>query len=105
MGCLIELIYVLAASALWRLWRSEQSLLWWSVLGAAVLMFWTAATVRTSYRMEIAAREPRDEVEALIADDEAKRSDVVRFWVYAHMVLTGLTLVLSVLGWVMPAGR
>ena len=98
MGCLVSLVYLAAAAALWRLWSTDHDMLWWCILAAAVLQFWTEATVRTAYRQALVGAEPRDELESLVASGEAKRSDVVRFWVKANMVLAAVTLILAVVG-------
>ncbi len=103
-GWLFSLVYVVAGVALWRVRSTEHSILWWCILASAVLTFWTTATIRTAYRQALGEAAPRDEVEAFVADQEAKDSDVVRFWVKANMVLTAVMLVLSVVGLVVSLG-
>ena len=98
MGCIHSLIYVIVGLALWRLWTTDYTVLWWFLFASAILTLWTAGTVRTAYRQALSEAAPQDEFEAVVAEQAANRSDVVRFWVIGNMVLTVVTLVLSVVG-------
>jgi hypothetical protein len=99
MGCLVyRLVYVIAGIALWRMWTSCYAALWWSLLIAVILYFWTAETVRTAYRQCLAEASPQDECEKVLAEQLARDNDVVRLWVGVNFVLCVVTAVLAIIG-------
>jgi hypothetical protein len=89
------LIYALAALALYRLWPFR-GLLWWALLASAILMAWTAATLRTA----VSDRASVDLAVAINPGLAAHKSEygstqVVRFWLAVNVITSAVTLALS----------
>jgi hypothetical protein len=73
------IVYGLSGIALWWLWGSTSTTLWWSVLVAVVLDAWTASTVKTAAQQEGTYASP-----------------VVTFWVKVNAVVFCVTAILAV---------
>ena len=90
------LIYALAAYALYRLWPAR-GFVWWTLLASAILMVWTAATLKTA----VGDRTSVDLAVAVNPGLAAQRSaygstQVVRYRVAANVVISAVTLALSI---------
>jgi len=90
------LIYALAAYALYRLWPAR-GFVWWTLLASAILMVWTAATLKTAVR----DRASVDLAVAVNPGLAAQRSaygstQVVRYRVAVNVVISAVTLALSI---------
>lgn len=90
---LLLLIYALAIASLYCLRGTSYSVLWWSILASVVLMYWTAATVKTATRQR-AQELGLEGVELRLVPP----NDVIQFWVKVNLGLSVITLLLSVAG-------
>jgi hypothetical protein len=102
LGLLRFLIYALAALALYRLWP-VRGFLWWTLLASAILMAWTAATVRKAVS-DLASVDPAVAINPGLAGHKSADGSrqVVRFWVMVNMVITVVVLALSIWAFLIP---
>ncbi len=70
---------ILALIALFRLWNSSHKILWWIILVLFILDWLTGETVKT-------------------ATKNSSEGDVIRFWVWANMIISISCFLLSVFG-------
>jgi len=65
-GCIIDAIYLLVLVSLCLLWSASHSILWWSILSSAIVMFLTGravVSVSKLARVEFAERWGRSATE------------------------------------------
>jgi hypothetical protein len=105
MSCLLSLIYIVAAIALWRLWPSDHVILWWSILVSTILMYYSAAMVRSAHQEAIGELEPQDEFDFAESYIRVGKQPIVRFWIQANIAITIATLILVTVGLVKSFGR
>lgn len=108
---MILLVYVVVAYSLYRLWSSPPTVLWWVILGAAILTACTAEAARVTARdaVEKAAERMVKKARKKAAVARAnpgqfllgnvhRQRGVVRFCKFLSMLFAALTVVLSVAG-------
>ena len=103
MKWLRPLIYALTAFALYRFWPARGGL-WWGLLGSAILMSWTHATLSAA----IKGRRSVDLAVAVNPRLEAPKSghgstQAVRFWLQVNVVISAIALALSI--WAIVVSR
>jgi len=90
------LIYALAAYALYRLWPAR-GFVWWTLLASAILMMWTAATLKTAVRDRASVDLAVAVNPGLAAQRSAHGStQVVRYRVAVNVVISAVTVALSI---------
>ena len=96
MKWLRNLIYALAAYALYRLWPGR-GFVWWTLLASTILMVWTAAMVKTAVK-DRASVDLAVAVNPRLAAHRPGRgsTQVVRYRLAVNVVISAVTLALSI---------
>ena len=96
MAYVIISAYVLAVIGLWRLWSTDNNILWWCLLISTVLTFLSRRTITTALMDGVEKAKSGGQVDQEVA--------VLNFWIYATMVMTGATLILAAIAVLLSFG-
>lgn len=90
---------IVGGIAAWRLWHTDHTVLWWSLVVAMFFMWSGRQTIRSAYEQAAAGwPEPQDNLDRTVIHAHVMRDGPVRFWTGAHIVATLTSLILGCVG-------
>lgn len=98
-------VYLVAIAALWRLWQSPKEDLWWIVFVGLVLSVWSNRAVKAGVKVALRDLGHHDISKVSNPAEEAMKSPdgaAIKFWMHAAVVLNIVTLIVSLVGFILP---